>query len=135
MTSDRALAADVMMRYRGQRNPPGNDVLVDAPARGTNGKGNNAPAGGNHPFADGSGSWINYEDTYHLHSRSSDPRVNGPDGLTSRRQNLLSFAASLPSWDVGGFSLGPRGMKRQALCAPAGEYAPWYEHLLPTAKA
>ncbi|MEO0477613.1 MAG: hypothetical protein AAF085_16840, partial [Planctomycetota bacterium] len=38
---------------------------------GTNGKGNGAPAGGNHVFGDGSGFWVNYEDTYKLHSWSS----------------------------------------------------------------
>ncbi len=73
MTSERALVADVMMRFQGQWiAPASNEALIDAPAHGTNGKGNNAPDGGNHSFADGSGSWINYEDTYHLHSWSPD---------------------------------------------------------------
>lgn len=72
MTSERALVADVMMRFQGGWNSNSNAALVDTPAHGANGKGNNAPKGGNHSFADGSGSWINYEDTYHLHTWSSD---------------------------------------------------------------
>ena len=71
MNSERALAADMMIQFDGLWDNPAIEVDNDVPAHGANNKGNNAPRGGNHAFADGSGSWINYEDMYPLHVWSS----------------------------------------------------------------
>lgn len=73
MTSEKALAAEMMIRVDGVWDSAA--AWDDgAPAHGTNGNGNNAPKGGNHAFADGSGTWVNYEDTYQLHSWSPTVR-------------------------------------------------------------
>ena len=67
-SSEKALGADMMVRVDGVWDKPSVDWDDDVSGHGTNGKGNNAPRGGNHSFADGSGQWITYEDTYELHT-------------------------------------------------------------------
>ena len=70
-TSEKALVADMLIRVDGRWDSPSVDWDDDVAGHGTNGKGAGAPAGGNHAFADGSGFWIKYEDTYQLHSWGS----------------------------------------------------------------
>lgn len=74
MTSERALGVDMLIRLDGLWDSPGSIADDGVPPHGSNGKGNNAPTGGNHSFADGSGSWINYSEMYQLHSWSPTVR-------------------------------------------------------------
>lgn len=73
MTSRKALAADMMIRVDGTWDSA---VFWDdgVPAHGSNSNGSNAPKGGNHSFADGSGAWIPYTQTYSMHSWSPGAR-------------------------------------------------------------
>jgi len=102
MSSERLLVADLTMKIDTNVNSAGpwnttrfdqsdseNHWKTDVPAHSTNSP-NNAPEGGNHCFADGSGRWVAYQEMYPLYTWNKSTRKawyfqqDLPDNLPQR---------------------------------------------------
>jgi len=105
MTSERLLVADLTMKIDSSTSGPWlnrtydesnveNHWKTDVPAHKTV-SANNAPEGGNHCFADGSGRWVPYQEMYPLYSWNVNARQTYyfqedlPDGIPQRTLDSL----------------------------------------------
>lgn len=91
------LAADSVIKMDGNWSPVGNSLYVNLPAHRQN---NGLPDGGNHLYADGSGSWVKFKKMYFLHSWNTTGRVayfyQDPSDMDPTLKNFLPNLAAKP---------------------------------------